>query len=101
MPTEEDLKAIVVHKKYSSSRKGKGESARKRKRSSSSDSSHTSISSGIPGFLSPSNLYINLLLLRGLIVVTVWVVYDMLLDIYIQKSILYGILIYEDFAFIS
>ena len=45
MPTEEDLKAIVVHKKYSSSRKGKGESSRKRKRSSSSDSS--SISSGI------------------------------------------------------
>ena len=46
MPTEEDLKAIVVHKKYSSSRKSKGESSRKRKRSSSSNSSHSSISSG-------------------------------------------------------
>ena len=45
MPTEEDLKAIVVHKKYSSRNKSKSEN-RKRKRSSSSESSRSSLSSG-------------------------------------------------------
>lgn len=51
MPTEEDLKAIVVHKKYSSSRKSKSD-GRKRKRSTSSGSSNSSISSASTFFSS-------------------------------------------------
>eukprot|EP00116_Pleurobrachia_bachei_P019286 sb/3479548/ len=44
MPTEEDLKSIIVHKKYSSS--GKNSKGRKRKRSSSSEASAESESGG-------------------------------------------------------